>query len=90
MSFLAHTGIATVQLILGFLGFWLVWRVLLPVLPDRRDGDQISPFAGYITAPLVRPLSRSLHLPDWLASTLLLVALAAVIVALDRLAASLA
>lgn len=74
-----------VQLVLGFYGFWLVWRVLLPVLPSGRDPDQhISPFAVPLTDPLVAPLVRLLRLPRWVAVLLLLVADAAALVGLGR------
>ncbi len=72
------------QLVLSFYGFWLVWRVLLPVLPGPRDPDErIAPFAGYFTDPLVAPLVR-LRAPAWVAALLLLVADAAALVALSR------
>ncbi len=74
-----------VQLVLGFYGFWLVWRVLLPVLPSAHNPHQdISPFAGPLTDPLVAPLVRLLRLPRWTAALLLLVADAAALVALGR------
>ncbi len=38
-AFLASLG----QLVLGFYGFWLVWRVLLPVLPTARHLTSTSP-----------------------------------------------
>jgi len=72
------------QLALSFYEFWLVWRVLLPVLPGPRDPDQrIAPFAGYFTDPLTAPLIR-LGLQPWVAALLLLIADAAVLVALAR------
>jgi hypothetical protein len=74
-----------VQLVLGFYGFWLVCRVLLPVLPGAGNPDQdISPFAGPLTDPLVVPLVRLLRLPRWPAVLLLLVADAAALAALGR------
>lgn len=72
------------QLVLSFYGFWLVWRVLLPVLPGPRDPvERIAPFAGYFTDPLTAPLVR-LRLPTWVAALLLLLADAAAFVALSR------
>ncbi len=72
------------QLVLSFYGFWLVWRVLLPVLPGPRDPDErIAPFAGYFTDPLTAPLVR-LRVPAWVAALLLLIADAAALVALAR------
>lgn len=37
MVFAAETGIALVRILVAFYGFWLVWRVLLPILPGRTD-----------------------------------------------------
>ncbi len=56
------------QLVLGFYGFWLVWRVLLPVLPTARHPDQhISPFAAPLTDPLAVPLAGCYDCPHgWL------------------------
>ncbi len=72
------------QLLLNFYGFWLVWRVLLPVLPGPREPDErIAPFAGYFTDPLVAPLVR-LRVPAGAAALLLLLADAAALVALSR------
>ncbi len=68
---------------LSFYGFWLVWRVLLPVLPGPREPiERIVPFAGYFTDPLAAPLIRLLRLPSWLAALLLLLADAAALAAL--------
>ncbi len=89
MSFLMQTGITIVQFVLGFYGFWIVWRVLLPILPARRASDRISPFAGYVTDPIVVPLARTLHVHEWLVSVLLLIALAMASAGLDRLAGAL-
>ncbi len=72
------------QLALSFYGFWLVWRVLLPVLPGPREPDErIAPFAGYFTDPLTAPLIR-LRVPPWVAALLVLIADAAALVALAR------
>lgn len=72
------------QLVLSFYGFWLVWRVLPPVLPGPREPDErIAPFAGYFTDPHTAPLLRlRLRLPPWVAALLLLTADAAALVAL--------
>ncbi len=73
------------QLVLGFYGFWLVWRVLLPVLPSAGNPDQdISPFARPLTDPLVVPLARLLRLPRWPTALLLLLADAGALAALGR------
>jgi len=74
-----------VQLLLGFYGFWLVWRVLLPVLPSARHRDpDISPFAVPLTDPLAAPLVCLLRLPPQLAVLLLLIADAAALAALGQ------
>jgi len=81
IAMLVHIG----QIVLGFYGFWLVWRVLLPVLPGPADpAKRIAPFAGYFTDLLAAPLIRLLRLPPWLAVLVLLVADAAALAALAR------
>ncbi len=73
------------QIVLGFYGFWLVWWVLLPVLPGPADpDDRIAPFAGYFTTPLTAPLTKFLRLPPWLATVLVLLVDAAGLTALAR------
>lgn len=73
------------QMVLGFYGFWLVWWVLLPVLPGPADpDDRIAPFARYFTRPLIAPLTRFLGLPPWLATVLVLLADAVGLTALAR------
>ena len=87
MSFLAQTVIGVAQLIAGFYGFWLVWRVLLPILPGPRDPEKrIAPFDRYFTDPFVLPLARRLRVHPRLVSTLLLFLVAAVQVGLGHLA----
>ena len=89
MTYAVQTVIAVVQIVLGFYGFWLVWRVLLPELPGPRDAeDRIAPYAGYFVDPLVQPLARRLHHHPRLLSGLLLIAVAAGQVGLDRLSAA--
>lgn len=74
MTYVVQTVIAVVQLVLSFYGFWLVWRVLLPMLPGPRDvEDRIAPYAGYFVDPLVQPLTRRSQLHP----RLLLIAVAA-------------
>jgi hypothetical protein len=90
MTYLLQTAIAVGQIVLGFYGFWLVWRVLLPELPGPQDPeDRIAPFAGYFTDRFVRPLCRALHVHPRLLSALLLIVVAAGQVALGRLSAGL-
>jgi hypothetical protein len=87
MSFLAQTGIAVVQLVVGFYGFWLVWRVLLPVLPGPRNpADRIAPYDRYFTDPFVLPLSHRLRVHPRVVSAVLLFLVAAAQVGLGRLA----
>jgi len=89
MVYMLRTVIAVVQLVLSFYGFWLVWRVLLPELPGPRNpDDRIAPFAGYFIDPLVQPLAKRSHVHPRLLSGLLLIAVAAGQVGLDRLSAA--
>ena len=86
MSFLWDTVIGVTQLVAGFYGFWLVWRVLLPILPGPRDPeDRIAPFDRHFTDPFVLPLARRLWLHQRLLSAVLLFVVAAQ-VGLGRLA----
>jgi hypothetical protein len=86
MSFLWQTIIGVAQLVAGFYGFWLVWRVLLPILPGPRDpADRIAPFDRYFTDPFVLPLARRLRLHQRLVSAVLLLLVAATQVGLGRL-----
>ncbi len=90
MSFLWDTVIGVAQLVAGFYGFWLVWRVLLPILPGPRDPeDRIAPFDRYFTDPFVLPLARLLRIHQRLVSAVLLFVVAATQVGLGRLADSL-
>ncbi len=64
MTFVLSVAAALGQSVLSFYGFWLVWRVLLPVLPGPPEPDKrIAPFAGYFTDPFVQPVARALHVP---------------------------
>lgn len=74
----------------AFYGFWLVWRVLLPILPGSSDlEDNFSPFGRRFTDPLIVHIARLLHLPERLIATVWLVLVAALITALNALSASL-
>lgn len=69
------------QIILGFYGFWFVWRVLLPVLPGSENQDErIAPFARDFTDPVVNRLNQTFRINKWLAALvgLLLVSAASV------------
>lgn len=90
MSFLWDTVIGVAQLVAGFYGFWLVWRVLLPILPGPRDPEErIAPFDRYFTDPFVLPLAGLLRIHQRVVSILLLFVVAAAQVGLGRLADSL-
>lgn len=90
MTYILQTFIAVGQLVLGFYGFWLVWRVILPELPGPRDpDDRIAPYAGYFVDPFVQPLARGLHVHPRVLSALFLLGVGACQVALNRLSASL-
>lgn len=86
MTYLWQMLITVVQLFLSFYGFWLVWQVLLPQLPHPKEGDaRISPYADYLTGPIVQPLARKLHIGPWFVSALLLIIVAASKVVLSHL-----
>lgn len=90
MSFFLHTVIGVAQLVAGFYGFWLVWRVLLPILPGPRDPEErIAPFDRYFTDPFVLPLAGLLRIHQRMVSVVLLFLVAAAQVGLGRLADSL-
>jgi hypothetical protein len=78
-------GITIVQYGLSFYGFWLVWRVLLPVLPGPRDpSDRVVPYVWYFTDPFVVPVAKALHAPTRLVAFVALAIVAAVSVALGE------
>ncbi|MDK3258732.1 hypothetical protein [Blastococcus capsensis] len=86
MNFFLAVIAALGQIVLGFYGFWLVWRVLLPGLPGPAEPDKrIAPFAGYFTDPFVQPLATRLHVPPRLVAMLALVVVATASAALARL-----
>jgi hypothetical protein len=85
VTFLAHAAIAVANFILGFYGFWLVWRILLPLLPGPRDADErIAPYATYFTEPFVGPVARALRLPPRVVAVVALLALGAAAAGLGR------
>lgn len=90
MTFPVLTVIALGQVVVGFYGFWFVWRLLLPVLPGPADeSERIARFACYFTDPLVTPLATRLRVdPRWLVLTGL-VAVAATQVGLQEATAAL-
>ncbi len=86
MTYILDWTVTVVRYGLGFYAFWLVWRVLLPVLPGPRDpSDRVAPYVGYFTDPFVVPVAKALHVPTRLVALVALVVVAAVFVALGRL-----
>ncbi len=86
MRFLLETVITVAQTVLAFYDFWMVWRVLVPILPGPDDpAERIAPYAKYFTDPFMVPLGRFLRMPERIASAVLLLALAALHVGLTRL-----
>ncbi len=78
MAFALSVARAVTQIVLGFYGFWLVWRFLLPYLPGPENGrDRVAPFVGYFTDPFVNPVAERLHVPARLVAGLWVVAVAA-------------
>lgn len=72
-----------VPIVLGFYGFWLVWRVALPWLPGPADAKaRIAPFACYFTDPILDPVARGTRLPVRALATAALVGIAAALAAL--------
>jgi len=91
VTFIAQTAITIVSVATGFYGFWLVWRVLMPLLPGPRDLEHgFSPFGKRFTDPLISPIARVSHLPERLIAGFWLILVAALITALNGLGADLA
>jgi hypothetical protein len=85
LALLADVLAALVQFALSFYAFWLVWRVLLPVLPGPASpSERIAPYVAYFTDPLVAPVARTLHLPARIVAFALLVVVAVLSVTLTR------
>ncbi len=85
MSFLVAVAGAVAQLMLGFYGFWLAWRVLLPYLPGPPQAeDRVAPFVGYFTDPFINPVAERLHLPARLVAAFALVVVASASVIVRR------
>ncbi len=86
MSFILAVVGAVAQIVLGFYGFWLAWRVLLPYLSGPRDPDErVAHFVGYFTDPFINPVAERLHLPARLVSTFAVVVVASASVIVRRL-----
>lgn len=84
LALTADVGVVLAQFVLSFYAFWLVWRVLLPLLPGPADpNDRVAPFVGYFTDPVVNPLARTLRLPPRAVAAALLVAVAVLSVVLS-------
>jgi uncharacterized protein YggT (Ycf19 family) len=85
LALAADVGAVLARFLLSFYAFWLVWRVLLPLLPGPADPqERIAPFVGYFTDPLVNPVARALRLPTRAVAFALLVLVAALSVGLSR------
>jgi hypothetical protein len=85
VRFATEVAVAVVQFALSFYGFWLVWRVLLPLLPGPAVRDErVAPYVGYFTDPFVVPVASALRVPARLVALLALIVLAALSVALSR------
>ena len=85
LALIADVGVVLAQFVLSFYAFWLVWRVLLPLLPGPADpNDRVAPFAGYVTDPVVNPVARALRLPPRAVAAALLIVIAVLSVALSR------
>ncbi len=83
MAFTIEIVITLVRILLGFYGFWLVWRVALPWLPGPQDAkDRIAPFACYFTDPILEPVARLTRVPIRGLATVALVGVAAALAAL--------
>lgn len=79
IEFLIDVAVVLARIVLGFYGFWLVWRVLLPWLPGPDDPDErIAPYARHFTDPILLPAHRATHgSVRWLATIALIVVAAA-------------
>jgi hypothetical protein len=78
-----EAGIVLVRIVLSFYGFWLVWRVLLPLLPGPNPEDErIAPYACYFTDPFLVPVHRLSGAPTWLLALLALIGVATALAAL--------
>ena len=85
MQFAISVAGSVAQIVLGFYGFWLIWRFLLPYLPGPEDtDDRVAPFVGYFTDPFVNPVADRLHLPARLIAGLSVVVVAVVSVIVRR------
>lgn len=83
MSFAVEVAVMLGQIVLGFYGFWLVWRVMLPWLPGPDDADdRIAVYAYYFTNPILEPVARVTRMPVRGVAVVALVGLAAGLVAL--------
>lgn len=83
MGFAIDVLVTLGRIVLGFYGFWLVWRVALPWLPGPTDAkDRIAPYACYFTDPFLRPVARWTRLPTRVLAVFALVGVAAALAAL--------
>lgn len=83
VGFTFEVVVTLARIVLGFYGFWLVWRVALPWLPGPEDAkDRIAPFACYFTDPILEPVARVIRLPVRGVATVALVGVAVALAAL--------
>lgn len=83
MAFTIEVVVTLARIVLGFYGFWLVWRVALPWLPGPAHAkDRIAPFACYFTDPILKPVARWTRLPVRALAAVALVGVASALAAL--------
>ena len=83
MGFAIEVAVTLGRIVLGFYGFWLVWRVALPWLPGPTHAkDRIAPYACYFTDPFLQPVARWTRLPTRALAVIALVGVAAALAAL--------
>ena len=83
MAFTIDVVVTLARIVLGFYGFWLVWRVALPWLPGPAHAkDRIAPFACDFTDPILAPVARVTRVSIHGLATVALVGVAAALAAL--------
>lgn len=88
MSYLVDTAIGVARIVVGFYGFWFVWRALAPILPGpRQERERVARFAYFFTDPLVEWFANGNNLLRRVVIIGWLVIVAALLTGFDRLAA---
>ncbi|MDP9314860.1 MAG: hypothetical protein M3R24_28975 [Chloroflexota bacterium] len=86
MKFLIDMGNTVAQSILAFYDFWVVWRVLLPILPGPADPlERIATLRHLLHGSAHQAVGSIFRMTERRASTLLLLGLAAAHAGLSRL-----